>query len=102
MSQTQTTAMPDQPEMPGTENVPWDRAPTEIVGVTCDSTGQRIRRNGYESLVRLDDVTKSFGSLNVMRNFSLDFKRGQNRSEEHTSELQSDVCSSDLFVYGST
>ncbi|WP_145446382.1 ABC transporter ATP-binding protein [Mucisphaera calidilacus] len=56
---------------------PWERPPTEVVGVTCTAGGQRIRREGGQPLIQLRNVSKSFGALNVLRDLSIEIYEGQ-------------------------
>ncbi|MEQ9454291.1 MAG: ATP-binding cassette domain-containing protein, partial [Phycisphaeraceae bacterium] len=47
------------------------------VGVTCTPDGLRIRRSGGQPVIRLVDVSKSFGNQHVIRRLSLDIHLGQ-------------------------
>lgn len=80
--------MIDRPDNSGQEHTPhpadeylvsgegWRPYPATMLGPES-GTAPRTHRAGGETLVRLESVSKSFGTLRVLHGLSLDIKRGQ-------------------------
>jgi phospholipid/cholesterol/gamma-HCH transport system ATP-binding protein len=78
----------DRPDNPGQGHAPkpadeqlvsgegWRPYPATMLGPESGAAG-RAHRAGGETLVRLEAVSKSFGTLRVLNGVSLDIKRGQ-------------------------
>lgn len=80
--------MTDRPDNPGQDHAPhptdehlvsgegWRPYPATMLGPES-GTAARAHRPGGDTLVRLDNIYKSFGTLRVLNGVSLDIKRGQ-------------------------
>lgn len=80
--------MTDRPDIPSQDNTPhptdehlvsgegWRAYPATMLGPETGAT-PRAHRPGGDTLVRLESVSKGFGSLRVLHNVTLDIKRGQ-------------------------
>lgn len=80
--------MTDRPDNPDQDRAPhpsgeqlvsgegWRPYPATMLGPESGTTS-RAHRSGGDTLVRLESVSKGFGSLRVLHNVNLDIRRGQ-------------------------